>query len=129
MKKLLVKPREKIIAVVVLIFTTGVIFLYVFDPNKIAFPQCVFFTTTGYLCPGCGSQRAIHSLLHLDFAAAFSYNALIIVLIPYLFYCVYIFLLGGKGKWSFIESILISKIAVILVSVAIIGFWLLRNIG
>jgi len=128
LKKHLVKPQEIIIAVVILILTTGVIFLYVFDPNEITFPKCIFLATTGYLCPGCGSQRAIHSLLHLDFASAISNNALIIVLIPYLLYCVYIFLLGGKGKFSVLERILISKNPVILVSVAIIGFWLLRNI-
>ncbi len=35
-------------------------------------------------CPGCGSQRAIHALLHADIQTAFSYNALMVTSIPYL---------------------------------------------
>ncbi len=37
---------------------------------------------TGFECPGCGSQRAIHSLLHLDIAAAFRFNALLVLSLP-----------------------------------------------
>ncbi len=38
---------------------------------------------TGMKCPGCGSQRAIHALLHTDIKTAFSYNALLVLSIPY----------------------------------------------
>ena len=30
------------------------------------FPRCIFFQLTGYRCPGCGLQRALHSMLNLD---------------------------------------------------------------
>ena len=35
-------------------------------------------------CPGCGSQRALHSLLHLHLADALRYNALLVLSIPYI---------------------------------------------
>ena len=56
---------------------------YVYDPATMPFPRCPFLMLTGWECPGCGSQRAIHSLLHLDIAAAWRYNALLVLSIPY----------------------------------------------
>lgn len=41
-----------------------------------------FKLLTGYDCPGCGSQRALHALLHGDINA-FAYNPLFIIAIPY----------------------------------------------
>jgi branched-chain amino acid aminotransferase len=36
----------------------------------------------GIPCPGCCSQRAIHSLLNLDLKMAFKYNALVVLILP-----------------------------------------------
>ena len=53
---------------------------YALDPSASGlFPRCVFLSMTGYKCPGCGSQRAIHALLHGDVLGAFKYNALLLV--------------------------------------------------
>ena len=39
--------------------------LFFFNPAQSGFyPFCVFHRTTGLLCPGCGSLRALHQLLH-----------------------------------------------------------------
>ncbi|MCM1109265.1 MAG: DUF2752 domain-containing protein [Clostridium sp.] len=38
---------------------------------------------TGLQCPGCGSQRAVHSLLHADLRAAWGYNALLVAFLPF----------------------------------------------
>ena len=61
---------KKILNTGLLIGFTGLAVLFFFlDPAKhTIFPRCVFNSLTGYYCPGCGSQRAIHSMLHLDFA-------------------------------------------------------------
>lgn len=48
------------------------------------FPKCPFKVLTGLQCPGCGSQRAIHALLHGDIAAAWRFNALLVAYIPIL---------------------------------------------
>lgn len=56
---------------------------FYFDPSdSILFPKCPFLTLTGYKCPGCGSQRAVHSLLHGDIAAAWHYNMMLLLFIP-----------------------------------------------
>lgn len=48
---------------------------FLVDPEDNAlFPACPFHWATGLLCPGCGSQRALHHLLHLRFDQAFVHN-------------------------------------------------------
>ena len=48
---------------------------FFFDPNtEGVFPKCAFYVLTGWKCPGCGSQRALHALLHGDIAGAFHMN-------------------------------------------------------
>lgn len=49
---------------------------YAVDPEGGAFPACPFHELTGLLCTGCGSQRALHDLAHLDLAGAFGHNLL-----------------------------------------------------
>jgi len=54
--------------------------LYFFDPRQHGFyPPCMFHRLTGLHCPGCGSLRAIHQLLHGHVAAAIHFNALLIL--------------------------------------------------
>lgn len=69
-----------------LILGMGVVSLYYwFDPSTSGwFPRCTFFVFTGWKCPSCGSQRAIHLLLHGNFELAWTQNALLFVALPYL---------------------------------------------
>ena len=57
--------------------------LYYFNPAQTAvFLPCPFHFMTGYHCPGCGSLRAIHSLLHGHVEDAMALNPLMVVSIP-----------------------------------------------
>ncbi len=61
----------------------GMALLFFFDPAQYGFyPQCILHRTTGVLCPGCGSLRAVHHLLHGEILAAVRFNALLVVLMP-----------------------------------------------
>jgi len=63
----------------------ALLILYFFAPMQYAFyPRCLFYTLTGLSCPGCGSLRAMHHLLHGHWTAAFHCNPLLIVLLPIL---------------------------------------------
>jgi hypothetical protein len=79
-------------AVVWLGLAAGSIFLFFFNPSSPSnqfFPQCPFRLLTGWQCPGCGSTRAFYQLLHLHPVAAFKFNPLMVLTLPFL---VFIFL-------------------------------------
>ena len=78
-----------IILAVAALLVFGFIY-YALDPSQSGvFPRCTFLTLTGYKCPGCGSQRAIHALMHGDIAGAFRFNALLLISIPWITLCLY----------------------------------------
>ncbi len=59
--------------------------LFRFDPNGQGFfPVCLFHQLTGLSCPGCGSLRALHQLLHGNIFNALRLNALLVLAIPVL---------------------------------------------
>jgi hypothetical protein len=61
--------------------------LRIFDPStSLIFPPCLLHEVSGWYCPGCGSLRALHQLLHGNLSAAFAMNPLTIVLLPFLIY-------------------------------------------
>lgn len=56
-----------------------------FDPASAWWmPKCPVHFLTGLDCPGCGSQRAVHALLHGRLYEAWAHNALLVLLLPYL---------------------------------------------
>ncbi|MBR1594267.1 MAG: DUF2752 domain-containing protein [Alloprevotella sp.] len=59
--------------------------LYFLNPteSRIA-PKCIWKLLTGFDCPGCGFQRAIHAMLHGHFAEAAGYNLFLLFALPYL---------------------------------------------
>lgn len=61
----------------------GTAVYYLADPSTSRWmPQCIIHRLTGYQCPGCGSQRMLHALLHGDIASAWSYNAFLLMMLP-----------------------------------------------
>jgi len=54
------------------------------DPDGGAlYLPCSFRALTGWYCPGCGGQRALHALLHFRLAEALRANALaVLVVLP-----------------------------------------------
>ena len=75
------RPGPIVLTVCAIIGSVAVLFW--FNPSEHGFyPFCWFHKTTGLLCPGCGSLRALHQLLHGHVAAAFRFNALLISSLP-----------------------------------------------
>ena len=124
------KYKRQILIVVAAFFvaTTLFIFFYI-DPSKYAlFPKCPFLVVTGYECPGCGSQRAFHQLLHFNIIGAFRQNPIVVLYFPYILLGLYLEYMGGKEKFPRIRNILFGKEAAIIIFTSIILFWIGRNI-
>lgn len=80
--------RRRLTAVIILAtLVTAAAYLFVFEPGKSGFfPGCLFRALTGFACPGCGSTRALHHLLHGDLFGAFQLNPLLMVSLPVLLF-------------------------------------------
>src|SRR5262245_33058541 len=66
-----------------LALVSAAVILFLFNPAQSGFyPACLFYKSTGLLCPGCGALRAMHQLLHGHIAAALHFNALVVLSLP-----------------------------------------------
>lgn len=75
--------RKTQTVLLVAVAVAAVVVYYVFNPAEAGFfPRCPIRMLTGLKCPGCGSQRALHQLLHLHFAEALRCNAMFVVAVP-----------------------------------------------
>jgi hypothetical protein len=65
------------------VMVAALVTLFLFDPATHGFyPGCPLHQVTGLLCPGCGTTRALHQLIHGNFAAAWGLNPLVVSLLP-----------------------------------------------
>lgn len=85
------------------------------------FPECPFYAYTGLYCPGCGSQRATHDLLHLNILEAIDHNPL---MMGVLFFAGTSFLISR----SFYYKILYSPKTPWVLLIIVVVFWILRNL-
>lgn len=112
------------VAVLVLIFTYGS-----FDPSASHwFPRCPFLSLTGWQCPGCGSQRSVHALLHLDVASAWAYNPLLILSLPYIFMALLLEHSPLKHRFPRLNAFLLHYRTIQVILIVVIAFWIGRNI-
>lgn len=118
-----------IIAAVIMVICGATYFYTVYDPADNIFPKCPFLTLTGYTCPGCGSQRAIHQLLHLNITEAFKFNPLLILSIPYIITILILELLKSKNRFYYKwYNKLTGSAACMVILTIIIAYWVSRNI-
>ena len=115
-----------LVIAITLLLVFGFIY-YALDPSTSgAFPQCFFLSLTGYKCPGCGIQRAIHALLHGDVAGAFRYNAFLMVAIPWIALC--LFAESRRTRNPRLYAHLNPELLMWLLLAAVLIWWILRNI-
>ena len=101
---------------------------YLVDPaGQKWFPKCPFYWLTGYKCPGCGSQRVVHHLLHFDLEGALRANALLVIALPYILLAFLFDYAGLKTRCPRARKILFGFNAILFLLVIVIGWWFLRN--
>lgn len=115
-----------LLVAIVVVMVMGVVY-YALDPSSSGlFPKCAFLEFTGYKCPGCGSQRAIHALLNGDVVAAFKYNALLFISIPWIAVCIYAESQRVRNPKLYLR--LNSQLLIWLFLIMVLLWWVLRNI-
>lgn len=96
------------------------------DPSEVRAPRCFLKAITGYDCPGCGAQRALHALLHGNIAQAWHYN-------PALFFLVPLAAAYGAGEFfglrnRYLDSLLYSRVTLYSLIAALLIWWVARNL-
>lgn len=105
-----------------------IIVYYRFDPTASRWmPRCPSKLITGYDCPGCGSQRMLHALLHGDIAAAWRFNPFILLSLPFLIMAIWGNFSSLPGATR-MRAIAHSPYMVWAYVVAFFGWWILRNL-
>lgn len=128
MAEIIKNKRTYFLLLIPLIIILGIVY-YSYNPGKEGFfPQCPFKYLTGWSCPGCGSQRAIHEILHLNFYKAFQYNALLMLSIPYMLVGFAFNFDEVKTRFPRIRTSLFGQKAIYIVLVIVIAFFILRNL-
>jgi hypothetical protein len=119
----------RMILVITTVFLGALLYFFIDARYTTFFPQCPFHSLTGLYCPGCGSQRAISSLLHGDILQAISFNILLVISIPFISYSAAIHCINAFTKFQMQQRIFYSPIFVKVVFVIVALFWVTRNIS
>jgi hypothetical protein len=119
--------------VLVLLFATiavvaGLAVLYTYDPAVIrVYPPCLFHALTGWHCPGCGTARGLHQLLHGNLVATLWLNPLMVISLPLLAYLVVADLAGRIWNRRMPGCPLSGRVMWMVVGVVIV-YWIARNL-
>jgi len=105
----------------------GAAYLFFFEPGKSGFfPGCPFRFITGFTCPGCGTTRALHQILHGHIYTAFTLNPLLLIALPFLLIALLrysvIVMRGGIPRGNALPAPYIYAIFFVILS-----FWIFRN--
>jgi len=121
MKSRLISEIKKLSCVLLI----GFVYYLIVKFTGFAIP-CIFYKTTGLLCPGCGITRMIVAALNFDFAAAFSYNKMLFVTLPIigciLIYNEIVYIVKGTRSSKYTEPILYIEIVLLVI------FCIVRNL-
>lgn len=97
------------------------------DPNQAGhYPACPFLAVTGLFCPGCGTLRAVHALMHGDVATAIDLNVLTVALLPVLVWAWFAWVRYRVGARQTMPAL--APTAGHAVAIAVPLFWVARNL-
>lgn len=121
------RRRSGLIAALAVICTAALA-LAVFDPaTSGVFPPCPLLALTGWYCPGCGSLRAFHQLLHGHLRNALAMNPFAVLSLPFLIY--------GLASYSsvvfrgrYLPRIFLPAAWIRALCLAIVVFGIMRNL-
>lgn len=109
--------------VIAFIIAAALTILYIYQPGKSRiYPPCPFYALTGLFCPGCGSLRALHQLLHGHLLAAIDFNPLAMSMLPVVAYEAWYELATPRTNFQRRAAWVKTLLAVIIL------FWILRNL-
>lgn len=126
--RIFLKRYTAVILFLTAALTIVLLYFFVYPLYGKYFPKCPFFTFTGLYCPGCGSQRAIVSLLHGDLLTAVHDNLLAVLALPFILFSFVITIKNYFDEKKRKIGIVYSTAFATSVFVIVLVFAILRNI-
>jgi hypothetical protein len=119
--------RRSTVVTIWSVLVIGAVYVFLFEPGKTGFfPLCPFRLLTGITCPGCGSTRALHQLLHGHVQAAFMLNPLFVIALPFLCYALLRHsAFAFKGRTP--KPNALPAAYIYLIFFVVVAFWIFRN--
>lgn len=97
------------------------------DPGQSEWvPKCPFRLLTGFDCPACGNQRALHALLHGEWATAWRFNPFALLSLPYITAVCYTSVANGACARR-MRAVVQHPQVVMGYLVLVVCWWVLRN--
>jgi len=119
--------RRVTVGLIWLTMAAGAVYLFVFEPGKNGlFPDCPFRLLTGFNCPGCGTSRGLHRLLHGDLIGAFQFNPLVMLLLPIFLYA-FVRHTAAVFRDRPLKSNQLDPRFIWMFFVVVMSFWVFRN--
>ena len=119
--------RSKSLAVlaVVCIVAAGLYFISPYDAGVYA--PCPFYALTDLYCPGCGTLRGLHELLHGRIGSAMGLNPLMVLSLPFIIYSFIRYVAAGMSGRPLRKLFIPSSFIWALLAIILL-FWILRNL-
>lgn len=121
---------KKIVAilVIVMIIIFSVVTFFINPLSNPIAPKCPVLLITGLKCPGCGTQQAIHQLLHGNFFEAFKCNHLIFFLVPLILLLTYFEYFNGKSFFPNLYRFINNRFSILILFSSILLYTIIRNL-
>ena len=117
------KSKKTMRAAIAILAVAALAYYYLCDPSSAPAPRCLLRTLTGYDCPGCGTQRALHAMLHGRVAEAWGYNPAVFFAVP----LAAMYLLADRFPAP-LRRVLEAPATIFAIAAAIAAWWVLRNV-
>lgn len=112
-----------------ILVVAGIVY-YAFDPTTPVnwFPKCPFHLLTGYQCPACGIQRAMHCLIHGDIISALHYNYFLVISLPLLTLAILAEWYNYHHVFDWANRLIYNRYTLSSYIILFFIWWILRNI-
>ncbi len=123
----MLSKRVWIAGIIAVLAISLAIVYYYFDPVEARWmPRCLWKVATGTDCPGCGSQRMAHALVHGDISGAWRANAFALCMIPLIGLLLVLEL--NREKYQKLYRKVHAPWAIWTLVAAVLIWWIVRNI-
>lgn len=119
--------KLKSVAIVGSVVAVSIVLFLVDPAGSKLYPPCPFYLLTDLHCPGCGTLRALHRLLHLNVSAALQLNPLTVFSVPFLCYA-FLSRVSTDFTGKPLPKVFVPPALIWTLLAVIIAFWILRNI-